>query len=361
MTTTAHWARDRVPCTLSGMKVFYSPDSLLHTPEWYIADGTVRPCPDAATRPDRILAALRAESFPVLAPATDPWPALRVVHTADYLDYLQNIHARWTAHFRNNTPVIPDTFARRPNMKRPRDPIAQVGFYCFDMAAPIVAGTWKAVFAGAASATSAAEAVIGGDRAAYALCRPPGHHAGADYCGGFCYLNNAAAAAQHLLLAGMKRVAVFDVDYHHGNGTQDIFDARADVLFVSIHAEPDTQFPYFWGYADERGSGPGLGFTANFPLPRGTSEQAWFQTFEQALEVVREFRPEALVVSLGVDTFEGDTVGDFSVSMEGFAELGRRLAKMQLPTVLVQEGGYYLNAVGPCVANVLRAFENAGA
>jgi acetoin utilization deacetylase AcuC-like enzyme len=339
------------------MKAFYHPDSELHTPEWYLADGTVRPCPDNPARPSRILDALRAEKFDIHSPAADSWPALRIVHTTDYLDYLQHIHTRWTAHFKNNAPVIPDTFARRPNMKCPRDPIAQVGFYCFDMAAPIVAGTWSAAFAGAASAASAAQAIVNGDPAAYALCRPPGHHAGTDYCGGFCYLNNAAVAAQHLRLAGMSRVAILDVDYHHGNGTQDIFYDRNDVLFISLHAEPDTQYPYFWGHADERGTGPGHGYTANFPLPRGTSESNWFKTLAHALFVTAAFNPDALVVSLGVDTFEGDTVGDFAISMDGFSALGRRLANMKLPTVLIQEGGYYLDAVGPCVAHVLHQFQ----
>ncbi len=341
----------------AGMKAFYSPNSQLHAPEWYVADGTVRPCPDSPLRPERILTALReAGGFAIETPIVDPTPALRAIHTADYLEYLQTIHAFWTARFEANLPVIPDTFARRPNMKRPRDPIAQAGYYCFDMAAPIVAGTWDAVLAGAASAASAANAVLKGEHAAYALCRPPGHHAGADYCGGFCYLNSAAAAAQHLLLAGMKRVAVLDVDYPHGNGTQDIFYSRNDVLFLSLHAEPDTQYPYFWGHADERGSGAGLGYNFNFPLSRGTSEAAWFAALNAALEQIKNFRPEALVISLGVDTYEQDTVGDFGISLAGFAEMGRRLAGLGLPTVLVQEGGYNLDAVGVCVEAALRPF-----
>jgi acetoin utilization deacetylase AcuC-like enzyme len=338
------------------MQTFYHPDAALHAPEWYVADGAVRPCPDSPVRPERILAALQAAAVHVAYPTTDPWPAIRGIHAADYLEYLQTIHAAWTAHFQAERPVIPDTFIRRAGARRPRDPIAQPGFYCFDMAAPVVAGTWRAALAGATSAASAADALLKGQRAAYALCRPPGHHAGSDYCGGFCYLNNAAIAAQHLLNAGMRRVAIFDIDYHHGNGTQDIFYARRDVLFASIHAEPDTQYPYFWGHADETGEGGGAGFNLNLPLPRGTDEAAWLAAFDHAAARIRDFRPEALIVSLGVDTFEKDTVGDFGITLLGFAEIGRRLRAFDLPTALVQEGGYNLDAVGPCVEATLSAF-----
>lgn len=340
------------------MKVFLSSAThTLHAPRWYVADGTVRPCPDSPLRVDTILAALqRAGGFAFEPSAADPWPAIRGVHAADYVHYLQTIHPLWMAQFGEGVDVIPDTFVRRGGVKRPGWPIAQAGYYCFDMAAPITAGTFEAAVEAARCAAAAAEAVLRGESAAYALCRPPGHHAGADYCGGFCYLNNAAIAAQHLLLGGRERVAILDIDYHHGNGTQDIFYARRDVLFVSLHADPDTQYPYFWGHADEIGAGPGLGFTMNFPLARRTTEKAWLATLNQALGRIRDFRPEVLVVSLGVDTFEHDDVGDFGVSQDGFAEIGRRLKLLDLPTVLIQEGGYNLEAVGPCVAELLSVF-----
>lgn len=243
-------------------------------------------------------------------------------------------------------------------MKRPAWPIAQAGYYCFDMAAPITAGTYEAAVESARCAVAAAQAVLEGDGggAAYALCRPPGHHAGPDYCGGFCYLNNAALAAQHLVMAGKTRVAILDLDYHHGNGTQDIFYPRNDVLFISLHADPNTQYPYFWGHADETGTGQGQGFNVNFPLPRGTTETVWLATFDQALTHVRNFHPDALIISFGVDTFEHDDVGDFGISQNGFAGIGRRLHSLHLPTLLIQEGGYNLTAVGPCVTTVLSAF-----
>ena len=247
------------------MRIFHTPHHRLHAPEWYIADGTRHACPDNPKRIERLLEAVRSlPGTQLLTPESiDPWPALRGVHTPDYLDYLQTIHAIWLAEFghEGSTQVLPDTFVRRmPGTKRPDKPSAQAGYYCFDMAAPITAGTFEAVLAGATCAVAAAESLLEESgpkhqRSAYALTRPPGHHAGPDYCGGFCYLNNAAAAAQHLLNRGMKKVAILDVDYHQGNGTQDIFYDRGDVLFVSIHADPNTQYPYFWGHADERGSG----------------------------------------------------------------------------------------------------------
>ena len=176
---------------------------------------------------------------------------------------------------------------------------------------------------------AAADAILpgrSGHRAAYAICRPPGHHAGPDYCGGFCYLNNAAAAAQYLLLHGMSRVALLDIDYHHGNGTQDIFYHRDDVLFVSIHADPNTQYPYFWGHSNECGTGPGEGLTCNFPLPRGAGEAAWFAAFEKALARIAQFRPETLIVSLGLDISKADPVGDFQLTHESFAIIGEKAA-----------------------------------
>jgi acetoin utilization deacetylase AcuC-like enzyme len=369
-----------------------------HAPQWYVADGTVRPCPDQPARVDRIRQSLEEAGHLIVPTETetakttstsaienqkpktdrpgapvienpDPWPAIRGVHAPDYLHYLQTIHALWTAEFGADVNVIPDTFphphgprlargapATAHRVTRPTKPAAQAGYYSFDMAAPITAGTWAAAFDSARCAVRAADAVVHGQRAAYALCRPPGHHAGPDYCGGFCYLNNSAIAAQHLILTGKQRVAILDLDYHHGNGTQDIFYTRDDVLFVSLHADPDAQYPYFWGHAKERGEWAGAGFTHNFPLPRGTRETQWLDTFARALECVASYAPEALVVSLGVDTYEKDTVGDFGITLDGYAIISRELDRLNLPMVLIQEGGYNVNHVGPCVAAVLKPY-----
>jgi acetoin utilization deacetylase AcuC-like enzyme len=354
------------------MKIFHSPAHTRHAPDWYVADGAARPCPDNPGRVASLLQSLaQLPNAQILtAEHIDPLPALRAIHTPDYLHYLQTIHAVWAAEFAKDgaTAVLPDTFPRpRPHSElrnqtsgpppRPAKPSAQAGFYCFDMAAPITAGTNDAALASAQCAVAAAQCILEGQPSAYALCRPPGHHAGADYCGGFCYLNNAAAAAQHLLLGGHKKIAIFDIDYHHGNGTQDIFYSRDDVLFVSVHADPHTQYPYFWGYESETGTGRGAGFTRNFPLPRGASATNWFAAFRAALVHIHLYDPDALVVSLGVDTSAVDPVGDFQLTLEDFVSLGRQLkASVPLSTLFIQEGGYHLESIGPSVAAVLSTY-----
>jgi acetoin utilization deacetylase AcuC-like enzyme len=292
------------------------------------------------------------------------WPSIAAVHDSEYLQYLRTIHGIWVAEFGvegGGGAVLPDTFV--PRGKRidiPKKPSAQAGYYCFDMAAPIVGGTWAAAVGSAACAVSAAQALVDGERGAYALCRPPGHHAGRDYCGGFCYLNNVAIAAEYLrshASGRYQRVAILDVDYHHGNGTQDIFYERADVLFISIHADPETQYPYFWGRAAERGAGAGEGFTLNLPLERGASEKQWLEALDVAMGRVREFQADALLVSLGVDTHERDDVGDFRLTPGAFIEIGKRLRSLNVPTGFVQEGGYNLDEIGAAVAGVLAGFE----
>ena len=215
----------------------------------------------------------------------------------------------------------------------------------------------RAQRAGAACAVTAARAVLSGEGSALALTRPPGHHAGPDFFGGYCFLNNAALAAQTLRDGGAARVAVLDVDYHHGNGTQTIFYARDDVLTVSLHGDPMTEYPFFLGHADERGEGAGLGWNLNLPLPRGTSAATWFDTLDHAAQAVERCQPDALVVALGVDTFEGDPISGFHLRSADYLRLGERLARLGLPTVFTMEGGYAVAEVGVHVVNVLQGFE----
>jgi acetoin utilization deacetylase AcuC-like enzyme len=254
--------------------------------------------------------------------------------------------------------MLPGAFPAR-GMRRDRVPTglhARLGYYAFDAGSPIVSGTWQAARAAAHCALTAADLVASGERSAYALCRPPGHHAGRGMFGGYCFLNNAALAAQRLRDAGMPRVAVLDVDYHHGNGTQDIFWERDDVPFVSIHGDPETEYPFFLGHADERGAGPGEGCNHNFPLPRGTDWTRYSATLDEALRRIDAHAPQALVVSLGVDIFEGDPISSFRLGAGDFPKLGTRIAALGLPTVLVQEGGYAVAEIGDNVAAVLEAF-----
>ena len=217
----------------------------------------------------------------------------------------------------------------------------------------MVADTWLSAYWSAQSALSATEAVLNGNRAAFALCRPPGHHAGADYFGGYCFLNSAAIAAEAALAAGRRKVAILDIDYHHGNGTQDIFYARGDVLFVSIHADPATDYPFYWGHADETGEGEGEGATLNLPLPRGTRMPQFERALGQALERVAAFGAEMLILSFGADTYAGDPISHFAIETEDFPRIGTRIAALGLPTVIVMEGGYAVGALGQNVAALI--------
>ena len=236
---------------------------------------------------------------------------------------------------------------------------ARLGLYSMDNGCPLVAGTWDAAKAGADAAASAAARVASGDRSAFCATRPPGHHAGPDFMGGYCFLNNAAIAVQAFRTRGCGRLAILDVDYHHGNGTQSIFYRSPEVLFVSIHGDPRLEFPFYLGHADETGEGPGQGFNLNLPLPPGTQAEAWFAALETACARILSHRPDALVVSLGLDTYAGDPLSTFKLQADDFTRLGRLLAQLRLPTVFVLEGGYAARDLGVNAVNVLDGFDQA--
>jgi len=231
---------------------------------------------------------------------------------------------------------------------------ARLGRYSFDTSTPIAEGTWDAAYWSAQCALTAADLVRAYRETAYALCRPPGHHAGVDFYGGYCYLNNAAIAARYL----QARVAILDIDYHHGNGTQEIFYSDPAMLTCSLHADPDEEYPYYWGGADELGTEAGEGFNRNWPLPLGTGDAAYLETLDEALAVVRDFGPEYFVISAGFDIVAGDPGGGFKVTTAGLAEIGRRIAGLagHVPTLIVQEGGYLLDELGTNAVAFLSAF-----
>jgi acetoin utilization deacetylase AcuC-like enzyme len=320
--------------------------------------GELVPCFERPERAELILRAVRGAGLEVNEPPELPIEALGRVHDAAFVEFLRTAHGEWRAAGKRGF-MLPSAFPAR-GLRQDHVPTGingKMGYYCFDPGTPIVEGTWVAAFAAARCAVAAAASVADGARSAYALCRPPGHHAGRATYGGYCFLNNAALAAQHLRDRGAGRVAVLDVDAHHGNGTQEIFWDRADVLYVSIHGTPETEYPYFLGHADERGAGAGEGFNRNFPMPPDTTWTEYDRTLGEALDVVARFAPDALVVSLGVDTFEGDPISPFALRGEHFPLVGRRLAALGAPTVLVQEGGYAVAEIGANVVGVLAGFE----
>jgi len=346
------------------MRTYFNTEHALHRGQKEMFRGEMVPCFEVPDRVDFVLKELRHRK---LGPVETPEPAsldvLARTHQPRYLDFLANAWSDWVAldpanaqrdafpsywpirTFRSD--VVPDSFH------------ARMGLFSFDAGTPLTSGTWVAARAGAGCALAGADRLIDGDRAAFALTRPPGHHAGADFFGGYCFLNNAAIAAQALRDGGAKRVAVLDIDYHHGNGTQAIFYARGDVFFTSIHGDPRTEYPYFLGHADEHGEGEGLGANLNLPLPRGTEFIDWRIALAQALRGIERFGAEALVVSLGVDTFVQDPISGFRLRSENYLDVGADIAGAKLPTLFVFEGGYAVHDVGINAVNVLQGFNEA--
>ncbi|MCJ8141600.1 histone deacetylase family protein [Ancylobacter sp. A5.8] len=339
------------------MQVIHSPRHLGHSGHVELNDGRIVP---AFEKPERVEMVLKAIAGRDLGPLVGPQPhgldpVLRV-HEPDYVRFLANVWGLWTSEGREG-PALP-SFWRAPGM-RSIEPAAldgKLGHFSFDAGCCIVAGTWDAVQASADLALTGADLLMAGEASAFALCRPPGHHAHAGTMGGYCYLNNAAIAAQALRDGGMTRVAVLDVDYHHGNGTQAIFYDRADVLVCNIHADPMQEFPYFLGHADELGAGPGEGFNANYPLPWGTDFARWSEALAAASARIATFAPDALIVSLGVDTYQGDPISRFRLDSPDYLRMGAMIAGLGLPTLFVMEGGYAVEAIGVNVANTLEGF-----
>lgn len=319
-----------------------------------LSGGVVSASVESPDRADLILAALRAAGHHIVEPdAADP-TLLAQVHTAQYLELLESAWDRWQQLPNAGPAAMSFTWpARGMSAVRPDDLIGQLGFHSFAADCSITAGTWAAITASAAVATTAAERLLTEGATTYALCRPPGHHATADQFGGYCYLNNAAVAAQHLLNRGARRVAILDVDYHHGNGTQSIFYSRSDVLFVSIHADPTFEFPWFAGHGHETGAGPGEGWNLNLPLPAGATMSAFTEALTAAMQRIEASAPDALVISLGVDTFADDPLGTFAISTPDFGDVASQIGRAGIPTVVVQEGGYAVGAIGANVASFL--------
>ena len=340
------------------MKIFYSDEHRLHAPRFEVLDGELTPSFETPQRADMVLAAVRAVGLTdVVSPSRGDEAALLRVHRPEYVEFLRTAWDQWVATFGPDRDGLPYCFPVRGMRQLPPAQIeGKLGYYSSDMTAPITPGLWPSLRAGADCALAGAQHLLEGGRSAFALCRPPGHHASADTMGGYCYLNFAAVAAQRLRDAGMARVAILDLDYHHGNGTQSIFYARGDVLFASLHADPDQDYPHYLGYADETGEGEGLGCNLNLPLPLGTDWRGYGPALETALGRIRDYAPQALVVSLGLDTYAEDPISKFRLYGEDYARMGEALAGLALPTLFVFEGGYAVEALGENVASVLGAF-----
>ncbi|MGE0212575.1 MAG: histone deacetylase family protein [Parvibaculaceae bacterium] len=342
------------------MKTVYSEDHRQHFPQGELSGGEFVTPFERPSRVEYILRRLKARGFEApIGPDKLPMGPVRKIHDKGFLKFLETAWGEWrAAGFRGE--IIPTGFPmRRMQQRVPRNIDGKAGYYTLATETAITGGTWAAAKSSAAVALTAQKLVAGGESSAFALCRPPGHHAATDMYGGYCFLNNASIAAQAFLDQGASRVAILDVDFHHGNGTQDIFYRRKDVLFLSLHGQPEDAYPYFLGYADETGEGEGAGFNVNYPMAPGAKYEKWGKALEDACRKVKRYGPDALVVSLGVDTFKKDPISFFKLDSEDFTTYGARIAKLKLPTLFVMEGGYAVEEIGINTVNVLEGFLGA--
>jgi len=341
------------------MKIIYSDAHQGHAGAMELRREVFVPMAECPERMAAILAALAGAGFDdPLAPDTFGLEEAGRIHDPDFLRFLETAYPMWLERHGPGTTAFARTFGMRGMAQKPRmDNVdAMLSAYTFDIFAPIVAGTWTAIRSALDVALTGASLIQAGAPSVFSLCRPPGHHASGDLAGGYCYLNNAAIAAQNFLDRGASRVAILDIDYHHGNGTQRIFYDRDDVLFVSLHGRPEEEYPFLLGFSDETGHGAGEGFNLNLPMPPGTRIDTYMTAMETAAARIAAFAPDVLVLSLGVDTFDGDPVGGFCLQTPDYLRLGQVVAKLGLPTHFVMEGGYSVAALGQNVSNVLTGY-----
>ncbi len=347
--------------TIRSVQTVYSDDHRLQDGVSELNDGKLVPCFEMPRRADLVLAQVRSAGLgTVVSPSAHGLEPIAAVHTPPFIDFLRTAWDEWEAEH-GSYDALPLTWPTRTlrHDRVPRTIDGKLSYFSLDAGTPITAGTWRAITAAVDVGLTGVDLLNHGEPSAFALCRPPGHHASADVYGGYCFFNNAAVAAQALLSSGAPRVGILDVDYHHGNGTQSIFYDRGDVVFASVHADPFVEYPYFLGHADETGAGAGIGANHNFPLPWGTDWTSYDHTLVEAIGRLQSQRVEALVVSLGVDTFEGDPISRFRLRQSDYLRMGERIAALAVPTLFVFEGGYAVDAIGINVVNVLSGYEGA--
>lgn len=310
------------------------------------------------SRMDYILARLKEVDLgQVLAPKEYGLETILQIHDKDYVSFLETCWDEWIAAGMEGEAIASSWPARRMAQKCPIDIDGKLGYYALAAETSITKGTWEAARASANVAIEGAQRLMD-EKAVFSLCRPPGHHAALDMYGGYCFFNNAALAAQTLLNNGASKVAILDVDFHHGNGTQDIFYNRDDVLFISLHGRPEDEFPHYLGYAEEIGEVKGEGYNLNLPMPKGTTFETWRKALFQAIERIQDYAPNAVIISLGTDTYEEDPISSFKLKSDDFYTMGKDLAQLNLPTQFIMEGGYAIDAIGINAVNVLQGYEN---
>jgi acetoin utilization deacetylase AcuC-like enzyme len=340
------------------VKAVYTERHRSHDPQFFLVRGVVKRTTEQPERADRLLTGLKDGKHTLIEPtAFGQGPRARV-HSPEYLRFLESAWEEWSALPDSGPEMIANMHPVRHAATYPTHIVGKLGWHTVDTACPIGPGTWAGACAATDVAATAAQLVADGEDVAYALCRPPGHHAYRDQAGGFCFLNNSAIAAAHLRQRH-ERVAILDVDVHHGNGTQGIFYRRADVFTVSIHADPTAYYPFVWGYAHERGEADGQGSNLNIPLPIGTGDDGYLKALDVAKNAIAAFAPTALVLALGLDASEHDPLAALKITTDGFRRIGEAIARFGLPTVMVQEGGYLSDILSANLTATLGGFEAA--
>lgn len=340
------------------MLTVYSEKHALRNAKTELYGGQLVPPFECPVRAEYVLERLKQVKLgEINAPQEFGLEAITRIHDADFIHFLETCWGEWLAAGYKGEAIATCWPARGMQQRIPTHIDGKLGYYALAAETAINEGTWEAARASANVALSAQAALRDGARAAFALCRPPGHHAAGDLFGGYCFINNAAVAAQAFLDQGASRVAILDVDFHHGNGTQAIFYNRSDVMFLSLHGDPKDAFPHFLGYADETGQADGEGFNHNYPMGPGTNFKTWGGALENACQKIRNYAPDALVISLGVDTFERDPISFFKLGSDDFKRYGATIGRLNLPTLFIMEGGYAVDEIGLNAVNVLQGYE----
>ena len=341
------------------MKTVYTKNHILRNSKTELFGGELVKPFERPERMEYILNEIKTRKLgAILDPVNFDMDIIYKIHDKKYVDFLNNAWNEWVAlGFKGE--AIPTVYPSR-SMNSDVVPTfieGKLGYYCLANETSISEGTVEAAYESVKVALTAAD-MLDEEKSVFALCRPPGHHASKDQYGGYCFFNNAAIAVEKLKEKGAKRIFILDIDFHHGNGTQAIFYDRSDVFFVSLHGDPKDAFPHFLGHADEKGSGEGVGYNCNYPMPPGTPYDIWTKSLDDSISKIQYFSPDALIVSLGVDTYENDPISFFKLKSDDFFDVGRKIASINLPTLFVMEGGYAIKEIGVNTVNTLKGFEN---
>ena len=341
------------------MKTVYTKNHILRNSKTELFGGELVKPFERPERMEYILNEIKKRKLgPILDPVNFDMDIIYKIHDKKFVDFLNNAWNEWVAlGFKGE--AIPTVYPSR-SMNSDVVPTfieGKLGYYCLANETSISEGTVEAAYESVKVALTAAD-MLDEEKSVFALCRPPGHHASKDQYGGYCFFNNVAIAAEKLKEKGAKRIFILDIDFHHGNGTQAIFYDRSDVFFVSLHGDPKDAFPHFLGHADEKGSGEGVGYNCNYPMPPGTPYDVWTKSLDDSISKIQSFSPDALIVSLGVDTYENDPISFFKLKSDDFFDVGRKIASINLPTLFVMEGGYAIKEIGVNTVNTLKGFEN---